>query len=159
MPVTLLSFFRISLLRLHVDLKVGDVKGVTALGKEFCVFRGETGEVGVLDAYCPHLGANLSVGGTVKGDCVQCPFHGWEFDAKGVCRRIPYAKEIPLRVGPDNRKMKRDMKRKKKENKEEPEEKARERERMRVGGGGGGGGREKEKKRKKKKRLCKKLAC
>ena len=37
-----------------------------SLGRAFVVFRGETdGKVGVLDAYCPHMGANLAVGGKV----------------------------------------------------------------------------------------------
>jgi len=28
----------------------------------------------VLDAYCPHLGADIAVGGTVIGDCVILSF-------------------------------------------------------------------------------------
>lgn len=80
------------------DLKAGSVLSITALGREFCVFRGESGTVGVLDAYCPHLGANIAAGGTVSGDCVQCPFHGWKFDQKGTCTEIPYAKEVPLKA-------------------------------------------------------------
>lgn len=74
------------------------MRQVTALGREFCVFRTESGEVGVLDAYCPHLGANIAAGGTVKGDCVQCPFHGWEFNTSGKCTSIPYAETIPSKV-------------------------------------------------------------
>lgn len=54
------------------------------------VFRAEDGAVGVLDAYCPHLGANLAVGGTVSNGCLQCPFHKWEFDTSGQCTKIPY---------------------------------------------------------------------
>lgn len=63
------------------------------LGKNLAVFRGESGEVHVFDAYCPHMGANLGVGGTVlPGDCLQCPFHGWIFDGKtGRCVKIPYS--------------------------------------------------------------------
>ncbi|ETO05168.1 hypothetical protein RFI_32227 [Reticulomyxa filosa] len=45
------------------DIKKGQVKNVSALGQQFVVFRGESGAVGVLDAFCPHLGANLGVGG------------------------------------------------------------------------------------------------
>ncbi|KAF4524913.1 hypothetical protein B566_EDAN013662 [Ephemera danica] len=40
--------------------------------ENFAVFRGESGEVHVLDAYCPHLGANMAVGGTVRGDTLEC---------------------------------------------------------------------------------------
>lgn len=56
------------------------------------VFRTESGEAVVFDAYCPHLGANLGIGGQVKGDCIECPFHEWQFRASdGVCTHIPYS--------------------------------------------------------------------
>jgi phenylpropionate dioxygenase-like ring-hydroxylating dioxygenase large terminal subunit len=48
------------------------------------------------DAYCPHLGAHLGVGGEIVGEVIRCPFHHWEFDAgSGRCTKIPYAKRIP----------------------------------------------------------------
>jgi phenylpropionate dioxygenase-like ring-hydroxylating dioxygenase large terminal subunit len=45
-------------------------------------------------ARCAHLGASLG-GGQVVGDCLQCPFHHWEYDVAGRCRRIPATAEIP----------------------------------------------------------------
>ena len=63
-------------------------------GENFLVFRTETGEIAVFDAYCPHLGANLGVGGRVKGDCIECPFHHWQFRASdGQCVHVPYSKD------------------------------------------------------------------
>ncbi len=63
------------------ELKPGDVKQVTVAGRVLAVYRGLNNEqVYVLDAYCPHLGANLAVGGKVKGDCIECPFHQWQFN-------------------------------------------------------------------------------
>ena len=56
---------------------------------------------GVVDAYCPHLGAHLGVGGQVEGDCMRCPFHGWEFDGdSGACVEIPYGERerIPAKA-------------------------------------------------------------
>lgn len=38
------------------------VKAVHILGKDLAVFRTETGRVGCIDAYCPHLGANIGAG-------------------------------------------------------------------------------------------------
>ena len=68
------------------------VKNVEALGNHFAVFRGENGEAYVLDAYCPHLGANIACGGNVEGNALQCPFHGWEFRGEdGKCINIPYS--------------------------------------------------------------------
>lgn len=37
---------------------------------------------------CPHRGAALSAG-CVVGNALQCPYHGWRFDAQGVCAVIP----------------------------------------------------------------------
>uniref|UniRef100_A0A2S2PDC9 cholesterol 7-desaturase n=1 Tax=Schizaphis graminum TaxID=13262 RepID=A0A2S2PDC9_SCHGA len=69
---------------------VNQVKYVTALGENFAVFRASNGNVNILNAYCPHLGANMAIGGIVKGNCLQCPFHGWTFDGtSGKCVRIP----------------------------------------------------------------------
>lgn len=74
----------------------GEVRSLTVLGQQVAVFRGQEGKAFVLDAYCPHLGANLAVGGRVVGDCIECPFHGWQFDGSdGKCARIPYAEKVP----------------------------------------------------------------
>ncbi|KAL3870480.1 hypothetical protein ACJMK2_038535 [Sinanodonta woodiana] len=77
-------------------IKKGESKNISVLGLNLAVFRDEKGEAHVLDAYCPHLGANLSVGGKVVGDCLECPFHGWRFRGHdGKCTYIPYAETIP----------------------------------------------------------------
>ncbi|KAG8447362.1 hypothetical protein GDO86_014722 [Hymenochirus boettgeri] len=74
----------------------GTVNNCTALGEQLAVFRTQEGKVNVVDAYCPHLGANLAVGGQVVGDCIECPFHGWQFRGHdGKCTRIPYAEKVP----------------------------------------------------------------
>lgn len=42
------------------EIKRGKVKSVDCLGENFVVFRSnKSDEVFVLDAYCPHMGANL----------------------------------------------------------------------------------------------------
>ena len=46
------------------------MKTFTILGEGIAVFRGENGRVYAVDAYCPHLGANLGVGGRVIGELV-----------------------------------------------------------------------------------------
>lgn len=78
------------------DLKKGQVISVNAVGQNLAVFRSCKGEVHATDAYCPHLGANLAVGGVVKGDCLECPFHGWQFNGNdGRCTHIPYSQKVP----------------------------------------------------------------
>ncbi|MDB5227799.1 MAG: cholesterol desaturase daf-36 [Bacteroidota bacterium] len=76
------------------ELKTGQVKEIDAFGQKLAVFRGEDGHVGVVDVYCPHLNANLAYG-TVKGNHLVCPFHGWEFKRNGKCANIPYCDEVP----------------------------------------------------------------
>ncbi|KAH8048715.1 chlorophyllide a oxygenase [Aureococcus anophagefferens] len=70
---------------------------VEALGREYVLWRGATtGLVGCLDAYCPHMGAHLGVGGSVVGDCARCPMHLWTFAGDGTCADVPYtSKKIP----------------------------------------------------------------
>jgi 3-ketosteroid 9alpha-monooxygenase subunit A len=80
------------------EVKRGQVKPVRCLGRELVMFRGEDGKARVLDAYCPHLGAHLGVGGSVVGDELRCPFHGWQFGGDGACTKIPYATKIPGRA-------------------------------------------------------------
>ncbi len=77
-------------------------KGVMPLhyfGQELVLFRSEEGVARVLDAYCPHLGAHLAIGGVVEGERLRCPFHGWKFDGhSGQCAAVPFAAKIPPRA-------------------------------------------------------------
>jgi 3-ketosteroid 9alpha-monooxygenase subunit A len=78
------------------ELAPGDVKPVHYFGRDLVMFRTDEGKAGLLDAYCPHLGAHLGYGGHVKGDSIHCPFHGWSFRPDGWCSGVPYAKAMPL---------------------------------------------------------------
>jgi phenylpropionate dioxygenase-like ring-hydroxylating dioxygenase large terminal subunit len=68
---------------------------IQALGKDLVAFQTESGAISVLDAHCPHQGAHLGHGGTVKGETIECPFHKWCFTKEGKCHKIPYSKNIP----------------------------------------------------------------
>jgi phenylpropionate dioxygenase-like ring-hydroxylating dioxygenase large terminal subunit len=89
------GWYAVSLSR---DLAAGEVRPLRYFGKDLVLFRTESGEAKLLDAFCPHLGAHLGHGGRVKGEHIACPFHAWEFSGEGVCRHIPYAKAIPPRA-------------------------------------------------------------
>lgn len=80
------------------ELRNGEHATLRAFGRELVLFRGGNGQVGLLDAYCPHLGAHLGVSGRVRGDRLRCDFHGWEMAASGRCEHIPCAKRIPDRA-------------------------------------------------------------
>jgi phenylpropionate dioxygenase-like ring-hydroxylating dioxygenase large terminal subunit len=80
------------------ELNAGDVKPLRYFAKDLVVFRGESGAVHVLDAFCPHLGAHLGHGGEVHGDTIACPFHGWRFDGDACIVDVPYASKMPPRA-------------------------------------------------------------
>lgn len=69
---------------LSTEVAAGQVIGRDFLDGRVVVFRGDNGEARVMSAYCPHVGADLSVG-KVVGDRIQCAFHKWEYDQDGWC--------------------------------------------------------------------------
>ena len=72
-------------------LERGSIKTERYFGEELVLWRDEIGEPHVMSAFCPHLGAHLGYGGTVQGDQIECPFHGWRFSGSGKCLDIPYS--------------------------------------------------------------------
>jgi 3-ketosteroid 9alpha-monooxygenase subunit A len=77
------------------DLAPGAVVPLSYFGQELVLFRTESGTPCVFSAFCAHLGAHIGYGGTVEGECVRCPFHGWRYDSAGQCVAIPYSEKIP----------------------------------------------------------------
>ncbi|HUH39081.1 MAG TPA: Rieske 2Fe-2S domain-containing protein [Spongiibacteraceae bacterium] len=67
-------------------------------GMRLVIYRTENGELHCLEAFCPHLGADLSAGKILDGGILQCPFHNWQFDGSGQCVHIPYSDKIPPRA-------------------------------------------------------------
>jgi phenylpropionate dioxygenase-like ring-hydroxylating dioxygenase large terminal subunit len=70
------------------EVKRGKPLGVTRMGEKLVGWRNGRGEIAVLIDRCPHRGVALSTG-QILGDCVECPFHGFQFDATGRCTVIP----------------------------------------------------------------------
>jgi phenylpropionate dioxygenase-like ring-hydroxylating dioxygenase large terminal subunit len=60
----------------------------TILGEPLVLFRTESGTAGALLDRCPHRNVPLSLG-RVRGDHLECAYHGWQFDAGGTCRLVP----------------------------------------------------------------------
>lgn len=60
----------------------------TVLGIPIALFRERGGRAAALLDRCPHRNAPLSIG-AVCGDRVECAYHGWQFDAQGICRLVP----------------------------------------------------------------------
>jgi 3-ketosteroid 9alpha-monooxygenase subunit A len=70
---------------------------IRAFGTKLVVFADSQGKLNVLDAYCRHMGGDLSMG-TIKGDSVACPFHDWRWGGDGKCTLVPYAHRVPPRA-------------------------------------------------------------
>ena len=80
------------------DLEPGDVTPTFLFGQHQVLFRTESGEARMIEAFCPHLGAHLGHGGKVVGEQIACPFHGWQLDGHGVVQEVPYAEAMPRRT-------------------------------------------------------------
>ncbi|MBF6451133.1 3-ketosteroid-9-alpha-hydroxylase subunit A [Nocardia elegans] len=76
------------------DFADGKPHSINAFGTKLVIFRGADGTVNVLDAYCRHMGGDLS-DGVVKGNEIACPFHDWRWGGDGRCKQIPYARRVP----------------------------------------------------------------
>ncbi len=75
-----------------------------ALGHNFALFRDTDGNAHCLADVCAHRGGSLG-SGKLKGDCVECPYHGWRYNGAGQCEHIPtLAKggKIPSRARVDS---------------------------------------------------------
>ena len=79
------------------DVAKGEVKALKYFGENLVLWRGESGELFLQDAYCLHLGAHRGIKGTVKGDDIVCPWHGWQWSGEGRNTCIPYKDEPPKR--------------------------------------------------------------
>jgi phenylpropionate dioxygenase-like ring-hydroxylating dioxygenase large terminal subunit len=77
------------------DLADGAVVGRDLLGTRLVAYRDPaTGKPAVQSGWCPHLGADLSLGQITDGQ-LRCPYHHWSFDTSGKCSRIPTGDKIP----------------------------------------------------------------
>lgn len=86
------------------EFEIAKPKRVQAVGNHYTVYRGEDGEVRVMQDRCPHRGTSLAYG-WVEGNCIRCRYHGWQFDGEGKGREFPaetktYAEKISLKTYP-----------------------------------------------------------
>ena len=67
------------------DLPVGVLVPLAVFGQDLAVGRTPDGRALVTHSVCPHLGADLAVGGRIDDDEVVCPLHEWCFSHSGAC--------------------------------------------------------------------------
>ena len=70
------------------EIKKGRITCVTRMGEKMAAWRNGRGELAVMSDQCPHRGVALSAG-KVMGDCIQCPFHGFQYNSSGACTQVP----------------------------------------------------------------------
>lgn len=78
------------LIRLSSELARGQTFTGHYMGWDIVLYRTASGQVGCVEAYCPHLGAHMGRGGRVEGEDLVCPFHGFRFGLQGDCSGTPY---------------------------------------------------------------------
>ena len=89
----------------YVAARSSDLKNqplyVKMLGSDFVLFRDKAGNPACLSNACPHRGSSLSDGSCNEEGMIVCPFHGWQYDNKGRCRKIPsIGSDNPEKVTP-----------------------------------------------------------
>lgn len=67
---------------------------VTILGEPVVLYRLQDGTPAALEDACPHRKLPLHMG-RLKGDEVECGYHGLTFNGAGSCTRVPGAEKIP----------------------------------------------------------------
>ena len=65
------------------------IKPVRILGENLTLYKDLSGNYGLVDRHCSHRRADLSFG-FVEQTGIRCNYHGWRFDANGVCIEQPY---------------------------------------------------------------------
>jgi 3-ketosteroid 9alpha-monooxygenase subunit A len=72
---------------------------VRFFGQDLVIYRGQSGKVYMVEAYCAHMGAHLGKNTTsfvirdkrhVEGESIRCPYHAWRYGPDGKCNEIPY---------------------------------------------------------------------
>ena len=62
------------------------------MNEDLIAFRDERGDVGIIDAYCPHRFSPMFFGRN-EGDGLRCVYHGWKYDTSGQCIEMPFVPE------------------------------------------------------------------
>jgi phenylpropionate dioxygenase-like ring-hydroxylating dioxygenase large terminal subunit len=78
-----------------LDRELGDrLLPLRILGEDIVLYRQANGVPAALEDACVHRKLPLSLG-RIRGDHVECGYHGLTFNAAGECVRIPCADRIP----------------------------------------------------------------
>ena len=85
MQATLSGWYPIAL---STAVTPGITRAVLLASREVMIWRGDDGASHVWEDRCPHRGMRLSFG-FVRGNALNCLYHGWQYGAASSCLRIP----------------------------------------------------------------------
>ena len=74
------------------ELAPGQVKWAHYFGEELVIFRTESGRSTCSTPTAAPSARNIGVGGTVEGERIVCPWHGWRLERRRHHALIPYSK-------------------------------------------------------------------
>jgi phenylpropionate dioxygenase-like ring-hydroxylating dioxygenase large terminal subunit len=63
-------------------------RSLQIIDRKLVLFRTADEQIQAMDDACSHRGAALA-NGWVEGDCLVCPYHGWQYRSDGTCVKIP----------------------------------------------------------------------
>ena len=70
------------------DIRNREARSFRIAKQRIVIYRTESGVLKAMDAFCPHMGTDLS-NGRVIGENIQCYFHQWELGGDGCLKKIP----------------------------------------------------------------------
>jgi phenylpropionate dioxygenase-like ring-hydroxylating dioxygenase large terminal subunit len=78
------------------EFPVNQPKGLKIAGRPVLFWRTADGKVASFDDRCVHKRMPLSEGVVLAEGVLECPYHGFCYDAKGQCVRIPSQLDLPI---------------------------------------------------------------
>jgi vanillate O-demethylase monooxygenase subunit len=78
------------------EFPVDEPKGRRIANRPVLVWRTRDGKVGAFDDRCVHKRMPLSEGRVLEDGMLECPYHGFCYDAAGKCQRIPSQLDRPV---------------------------------------------------------------
>lgn len=70
------------------QLSDGQPQPFQLLGEKIVLWLDADGKPAAVSDRCCHRSAQLSKGVVMDG-CIRCPYHGWSYDAAGICVKVP----------------------------------------------------------------------
>jgi phenylpropionate dioxygenase-like ring-hydroxylating dioxygenase large terminal subunit len=64
-------------------------QAIELAGESLVLFRDSESQWHALRDYCPHRGAQLSLGTVTVDGHLRCGYHGWRYDGMGRCQGVP----------------------------------------------------------------------